>query len=147
MRALLFAACLSLAGAAHAAAPTVEAPVLAHAVERGELLSATDFTIEALAVASARGALAPGEAAGMEANRRLSAGSVVRSGDLVRPRLVRRGEPVSLSIRSGSLTITAPGRALSSGAEGDLVRVVSTATNRTLDGTVEADGRVRIASN
>lgn len=148
MRAVTALAALLLASGAHAqsAPATVDAPVLAHVVERGELLSAGDFTTAQLSTASARGATAPADAAGMEANRRLQAGAVVRSGDLIPPQLVRRGEPVSLSVRSGSLSITAPGRALSSGAAGDMVRVVNTVTSRTLDGIVEAGGRVRIAS-
>ena len=59
-------------------------------------------------------------------------------------RAIERGEPVTVNLRSGGLTIATSGRALASGGMGDLVRVV-TATNRTLDATVEATGAVRIA--
>lgn len=62
-----------------------------------------------------------------------------------KPKLVRRGEPVTLAVRSGTLTITAQGRALADGREGDLVRVV-TPSSRTVEGTVDAAGTVRIAS-
>lgn len=62
------------------------------------------------------------------------------------PKLVRRGQPVALTIRSGALTITAQGRALSDGREGDLVRVV-TPSSRTTHGIVDASGAVRIAAN
>jgi flagella basal body P-ring formation protein FlgA len=58
--------------------------------------------------------------------------------------LVKRGEPVSLTIRSGTLLIRAQGRALSDGRRGDLVRVVALPTSRTLDGVVEANGAVRL---
>src|SRR5690349_670001 len=134
MRGLFALAALLASGAQAQVTPaTADAPVLARMVEKGDLLSEADFTTAPLGVASARGALAPADAAGMEANRRLQAGAVVRSADLIQPQLVRRGEPVSLMVHSGPLSITAPGRALSSGAAGDLVRVVSTATNRTLD--------------
>ena len=76
--------------------------------------------------------------------RDLSAGATVRPGDLVAPRLVRRGEPVTVALRAGNLVITAAGRALSSGGRGEPVRVVVPATNRTLDGIVEGSGAVRI---
>ena len=147
-RAFLLAALMG--GAVPATAQTAPAAadvaVLVRDVEKGELLSAGDFTIEPRPLSLARGALDVGAAAGKEALRRLRAGSTVRSGDLIRPQLVRRGEPVSINVRNGGLTITAQGKALSGGAQGDLVRVVNTATNRTLDGVVEKTGSVRIAA-
>ena len=140
--------CLPAAAPAQNAqgASGVEAPVLARAVEKGELLSAGDFTVATVLAAQARSALAPADAAGMETSRRLNAGSPVRAFDVMRPQLVRRGEPVSLVVRRGGLAITAPGRALSSGAAGDVVRVVNAATSRTLEGTVEKAGHVRITA-
>ncbi|MDP9413632.1 MAG: flagellar basal body P-ring formation chaperone FlgA [Pseudomonadota bacterium] len=132
--------------AAQAVPAAIETAVLARPVEKGELLSAADFTTTALPPAQARGALAPANAAGMEALRRLAAGAPVRVHDLSRPQLVRRGEPVTILVRSGGLAITAQGRALSSGASGDLVRVVNAATSRTLEGTVEKAGQVRITA-
>ena len=61
------------------------------------------------------------------------------------PKLVRRGQPVTLAVRSGALTITAQGRALTDGREGDMVRIVTSAS-RTLEGVVEASGAVRVAA-
>lgn len=61
------------------------------------------------------------------------------------PKLVRRGQPVTVAIRSGALTITAHGRALADGRAGDMVRVV-TSSSRTLEGVVEASGAVRVAA-
>lgn len=67
------------------------------------------------------------------------------SAALPSPKLVRRGQPVTLSVRSGSLSITTQGRALADGRAGDLVRVV-TPSSRTVQGVVEADGAIRIAA-
>lgn len=134
-----------------AAAPEVELQqagvVLDHAVEAGDLLAAGDLVEQMLAPGAARGALRPRDVVGMEAARRLVAGSVVRSSDIVRPQLVRRGEPVTISIRSGTLVITTIGRALGNGAAGASVRVVASATNRTLDGIVEGPGAVRVMAS
>lgn len=124
----------------------VEAPVLDRMVERGEILSAGDFTTEPLSPPQARGAMTPDAVSGMEAARRLRAGAIVRTNDVIAPRLVRRGEPVTINIRSGGLTITTAGRALADGAMGDLVRVVASSTNRTLDAEVEASGSVRVTA-
>lgn len=146
MRLILGATLLTVSGVASAqkAPAMVDTPVLVRAVEKGEPLAATDFTIEPRSAGVARGALVAREAAGLEAVRRLQAGSPVRAADLARPLKVRRGEPVTIALRTGALSITTAGRALSGGGVGDPVRVVSLSTNRTLDAIVEADGRVRV---
>ena len=138
--ALLLAAPL----AAQSAPADVAVDVLAHPVQRGDVLSQADFVQEDLAEARARGAIAAEDAAGMEARRSLRAGMPVRYSDLIEPRLVRRGEPVSISIRNGPLTITATGRALGDGAMNEPVRVFSETTNHTLDAFVEGTGAVRV---
>jgi flagella basal body P-ring formation protein FlgA len=148
MRLLLAAlACTALAPAAAAqtAAATVDTPVLSRAVDKGQLLSEADFTLAPLGAGAARGAVAVAEASGMEAARRLQAGAPVRATDIIRPQLVRRGEPVTITVVDGGLRITAQGRALSNGAAGDLVRVVNLSSSRTLDGIVEKAGVVRIS--
>jgi flagella basal body P-ring formation protein FlgA len=133
---------------AAAAVPTTSAtPVLARPVERGEILSPDDFVSEDRPAAAALGALAPKAARGMEAVRRLAPGSIVRTSDVMAPRLVRRGEPVTLTVRSGALTITAQGRALADGRRGDFVRVVTLTGSRTLEGAVDGPATVRIAAN
>jgi flagella basal body P-ring formation protein FlgA len=138
---------LALAGApAFAADPPASVPVLVRNVERGEILSPEDFEDQPRGSGLAIGAVGPARAAGREAVRNLTAGAVVRSSDLVAPRLVRRGEPVAINLRSGALTISTSGRALTSGGRGDMVRVVTTVTNRTIDGIVEGSGAVRITA-
>ena len=135
------------ASAQVAAAPAATpVPVLARAVAKGELLAADDFTIEERSPAQARGGIPAREAMGKEAARNLPLGTVLRASDVIVPRLVRRGEPVMINVRSGGLTIATAGRALGSGANGDLVRVVSLSTNRTLDGVVEGPSAVRVTA-
>jgi flagella basal body P-ring formation protein FlgA len=155
MRKLLLLAGLCSATAAFAqsypapAAPGVQmadVAVLTRAVDKGEIVSADDFTVEPRPVYEGRGALAPQSAAGKEAVRPLREGMPVRSIDLIRPQIVKRGEPVTIAVRAGALSITAQGKALASGARGDNVRVVNLATNRTLDAVVDAPGTVRIAA-
>jgi flagella basal body P-ring formation protein FlgA len=148
MRALLLLAGLcSASGALAQVRPaTAELPVLARAIGKGEIVSAADFTTGERPYGETRGALGAEDAAGKEAVRPLQAGVTVRATDLIRAQIVRRGEPVTIAVRSGALAITAQGKALASGAQGDTVRVVSLATNRTLDGVVDAPGVVRIAA-
>lgn len=121
--------------------------VLDRPVEAGDLLTETDFVEAPRAPAAARGALRVRDMAGMEAARRLTAGSIVRAGDVIRPQLVRRGEPVAITVRSGGLVISTTGRALSSGAAGATVRVVTQSTSKTLEGQIDGPGTVRVLAN
>lgn len=143
---MLLSSFLATLVAAQVALQTVDTPVLDRMIERGEILSSDDFTTEPLPPSHTRGAITADAADGMEASRRLRAGAVVRAGDVMTPRLVRRGEPVTIHVRSGGLTISTSGRALADGAMGDLVRVVASSTNRTLDAEVESSGSVRITA-
>lgn len=149
MIARLLLGVLGLVAATPAVAQTeagsLEVPVLARAVARGDLLGRDDFAVETRTAAQARRALDLAEAVGKEASRPLPAGTVVRATDVTAPQLVRRGEPVTITIRSGGLAIASGGRALASAAAGEMVRVVNLSTNRTLDGVVEGPGAVRVA--
>ncbi|WP_395328455.1 flagellar basal body P-ring formation chaperone FlgA [Novosphingobium sp. BL-8H] len=141
---LMLAAAAPAAAVAPAAPASIQAPVLARTVERGEKLAAGDFTRGPISPSAARGMLAPAEAAGQEATHRIMAGAPVRAADVAQPRVVRRGEAVTISFITGALTITSAGRAMSDAARGEPVRVFNTATGRTLDGVADAPGQVSI---
>lgn len=141
---LLLSPELAFAGAGAAAGDDVAVSVLRHPVEKGHVLRPEDFTQETLRAATARGAVSAADLSGMEVVRRLPAGAVVRRTDVAPLQLVRRGEPVSILVRDGLLTIRTGGRALSNGAMGQRVRVVSQNAGQTLDGVVEGPGTVKI---
>lgn len=140
---------LVLAASAASAAPpaaTVDTPVLARTVAKGETLVAADFAQASLTPAVARGALSPAQAAGREAVRPLRAGNPVRAADVVAPRIIRRGQAVTILFTSGALSINAQGRALTDAAVGEAVRVVNLSSNRTLDAVADEAGRARVTS-
>ncbi len=143
MRRLLIAAALIGQGAAARAEP---ADMLVHAVPRGAILTDGDFERRDVPAAQAKFALAAAQAIGREARRMLPAGTLLRPGDIAPPTLVRRGDAVSVTLRSGAITIGAPGRVLADGGSGDVVRVVNLATGRTLDARVRAAGAVEVAA-
>jgi len=133
-----------LAPAPAPGAAEAEADVLARPILRGKLFAQEDFVRKSVSAAMARFALRAQDVAGKEARRALPAGATVRAADVGAPTLVRRGEAVSLVMRSGRLTIAALGRALGDGAAGGLVRVVNLATDRTLDAHVIAAGTAEV---
>lgn len=142
---MFLAAALLAAGTAAPAAEAPPVPVLARVVEKGERLALSDFTTAPLPATVAHSAIPAQEAAGKEAVRRLMAGSTVRAGDIASPRVVRRGEAVTIAVQSGALLITSAGRALSDGAQGEPVRVLNLSTNRTLDAVADKPGQVLIS--
>ncbi|GGB74408.1 flagellar basal body P-ring formation chaperone FlgA [Blastomonas aquatica] len=131
---------------AQAAAPMASTDVLARTVQRGEVLAAGDFTSTEIPVAQARDAMSAQQAAGREARRTLRGGLPVRAGDLGDPRVILRGDPVTIRLRSGALTISANGRALADAARGKPLRVFNEATNQTLDAIAEEPGVVRVTA-
>jgi flagella basal body P-ring formation protein FlgA len=120
-----------------------QVPVLAHDVARGDLLAAADFVLEERP-GPPPSLATPDQILGKEALRPLRAGTLVRASDVAEPRLVKRGEPVTLVIRQSNLLITAAGRALADGRLGQTVRVVTTGTSRTLEGTAAGPATVRL---
>ena len=124
---------------------TAEVPVLARNVGRGEVLTAADFELEERA-APPPTLPRPDEILGKETLRPLVAGTIVQARDVTTPRLVKRGESVTLRIRVAGLLISTPGRALADGSRGDIVRVLATSTKRTLEGEVEGPSSVLIAA-
>lgn len=146
---LFFAALVLPAKAINAAegpaSPTLNVDTLVRPIARGERIGSADFTPAALPTAQVRGALQAEDIGDVEAVRPLAAGHVVRAADIQPIQLVRRGDPVSIEIRKGALTIAANGRALASGSAGAAVRVFSTTTGRTIDAIVSGPGKVIVA--
>ena len=79
---------------------------------------------------------------GMTPRRMAYAGKYILAGQLEQPQLVERGEPVSIIYKSGPLTLTAKGRALQSGAKGDLIRITNINSSRNVDALVTGENLV-----
>lgn len=87
------------------------------------------------------------EAIGREARVTLYAGRPIRPEDLGTPTLVQRNQKVVLVFQAGGLSIRLEGRALERGGQGDLIRVMNMSSRQTVNGTVAADGTVRVGPN
>ncbi len=81
---------------------------------------------------------------GMTPRRPLRTDTPVRLTDIERPVLVKKGTLVTMLIESGALSLSAIGRALQNGADGDVIQVMNTTTHRTIEGTVMKSGQIRI---
>lgn len=134
--------------ASGSAVETETVAVLTRAAAKGEILRATGVELQRRPKAglgedvlrSADGAV------GLSARRPLAAGEVLRSADLVKPDLVQRNELVLLFYEAPGIAVTLRGKALESGAEGDLVNVSNTQSKRTVQGVVVGPNRVSVTA-
>lgn len=81
---------------------------------------------------------------GKQVQRPLAAGAVVPLNGLRSPRLVRRGAPVTLSLARGPIAVRMAGVALQDGAVGERVQARNNASQRIVEGVVEADGTLAV---
>jgi flagella basal body P-ring formation protein FlgA len=124
---------------------TVEAAVLARDVERNEVLKSSDVVIERRPKAAvATDAVVRDRAVGMQMRRQLRAGQALRTADLAKPDLVVRDQNVTLIYQTAGLYLTASGKAMENGTEGDVVNVLNLQSKRTVVGTVVGRGQVAI---
>jgi flagella basal body P-ring formation protein FlgA len=84
------------------------------------------------------------KAVGQSARRSLPAGTALAPSDLAAPRLVRRGQPVTLVSRVGRLSVRADGQALADGAAGDYIAVQNVNTRRQVRGRIRSGQEVEV---
>ncbi len=127
----------------------VPVPVARQAVARGTILTAELLEEAWLPVSRLREdtVLASEELIGRELRRSLRPGQPVRRGQIRWPRLVERGDVVTLVFDRPGLLLTALGRALEAGSRGQVIRLVNLDSERPLRGRVTGPRRVEIIAS
>lgn len=126
--------------------PVMDVPVLARDMKPGDIVRHQD--IDWVRLPSNRvsqnmvGSIE--QLVGMSPRYPARAGEPLRLADMQPPLVVTKGAQVDVTLVSGALTLTARGRALQSGAIGDVVDVLNTRSNKTIQGIIEGPNQVRI---
>ena len=124
----------------------LEAAVLTRNVDRGDVLKASDVVTERRPRAEVgNDAATRGHAVGMQMRKGLRAGQPLRVADLGKPDLVQKDGNVTLIYEAAGIYLTARGKAVDSGTEGDTVTVLNLQSKRTISGTVVGRDQVAIA--
>ena len=120
--------------------------VLTRNVASGETITADLFMAERRDTARIAGAAIaePAQAVGRSARRMLAAGSVLTTGDLESPRVVRRGDTIALVSRQGGIEVRMAGRARADAGVDERVRVENLSSRRVVQGVAGADGSVLV---
>ncbi|MGM0679730.1 MAG: flagellar basal body P-ring formation chaperone FlgA [Pseudomonadota bacterium] len=113
---------------------------------RGTRLSADDVRAERREISRlTRGYYRrPAEIQGQILQRSLRQARVLNPATVARPRLVRRGDEVTIIARAGNLTIHVKGTALMDGTEGKKIRVRNLRSREELQATVIGPGKVKV---
>ncbi len=119
---------------------------LSRSYSRDEVISRDDIVLERVArgQAGARVVLTADEIAGKAARRNQRARQPLNPDDFMVPMLVRRGETVTIFFEIPGLTLTARGKALESGIEGDMVNVVNSQSRRIVRARIVGRGKVTV---
>ena len=115
-----------------------EVPVLKTALRAGDIISADDIVyVDAPAKDVTTATIVSAEKLiGMTPRRGVVAGKAVTPADIELPMVVKKGDVVTMTFKNNSMSLTAQGKALESGAKGEIVRIINTASNQVVEGVV-----------
>ncbi len=127
---------------------TIEVPVPARALRPSETIRSDDIEWRQVRAADIRNNMVTDAELiiGHEARRPLRAGVPVRLSDLRDPVTVAKGATVTMIYRTAAMILTATGRAKQSGSEGDVIRVINSQTEKTIDARILGPDRVEVIS-
>ncbi len=121
-------------------------PVLSNNLQRGNIITKSDIKfIKIKEKDFGRDTIADADKLiGMTARRMIIAGRPIKSVEMIAPQVIARGSLVTVSLNSGILNLTTQAKALENGAKGEVIRVVNTASNKTLQAIVTGENSVAI---
>jgi len=84
------------------------------------------------------------ELVGKAPKRGLRAGVPVQANAIQRPILVPKGSLVTIFLKTPKMTLTAQGKALDNGSDGDTIRITNTRSKKVIEAEVTGTGRVAV---
>jgi flagella basal body P-ring formation protein FlgA len=126
----------------------VEAPHLIDTLPAGTVLTQSDIEMRLvpLTTAETSGSARLQDLIGKALARQSRAGMMLKVNDVRAPELVSRNDIVTVFLKSGAMTLTVKGQALSAAAEGDTIPVLNLTTKKVLYGRATAAGTIEITT-
>lgn len=121
--------------------------VLTRPLKRMSVIRAADLSIVERDVGQlTQGYLTtPSQAIGKKLTRQLSSDQIITQNHLQVAEVIRRGDQVVISARSGSVTVRMPGEALGDGAPGQQISIRNLRSQRVVRARVTGPGQVEVA--
>lgn len=128
---------------------TMAVPVLNRPIARRDVIHASDLTMIRIDKRRVPGSsvIDTSDLVDMAAKRPLRAGELIATVDIEPPRIILRGDLVTLQYFRPGLTLSARGRAQGDGAKGDLISVLNEQSKRTIQGVVTGAGTVEVTTS
>jgi flagella basal body P-ring formation protein FlgA len=116
----------------------IPVPVLSNSLRNGDLIGARDIDwIDVPQNRIANGTVTDErDLINMTPRRPILAGKPIISNELERPKLVDRGDEITLIFANGPMVLTTKGKSMQAGSAGETVRVSNTGSNKNLQGIV-----------
>ena len=115
-------------------------------LNRNSILMDQDIELKKQDVSQARSGyyLDKKQVAGKTLKRSLHAGEIIEPRMLIKSRLVKRGQIITLIAETNGITVRMSGKAMNDAAKGEPVRVKNTSSNRIVEGVAVANGIVKV---
>lgn len=125
-----------------------KAPRLAATLPGGSILTQDDFEFASvpLATADAGGYADIEQLLGKQLVRQARGGIMLKATDVTDPKVVTRNTLVTVVLKTGPMTLTVKGTALTTAAAGEPVDVLNVVTKKILHGVARSDGAVEIVT-
>ncbi len=122
-------------------------PVPSRSIRRGQEITRSDikWTELNLRLLGSGTIEHPDQIIGQAANRNLRQNQPLKPSDLRAPIVIAKGSIVTVSLRTGALTLTGTGRALEDGSQGEIIRIMNMQSKRTLEANVVGPNQVKVA--
>ncbi|MGB1174143.1 MAG: flagellar basal body P-ring formation protein FlgA [Gammaproteobacteria bacterium] len=124
----------------------ITVPTLNTSLSRGTLIGEGDITVTERSVTQDLVGFATRsvDIVGREIRRDMAAGQLLRSSDLVSPKIIERGQTVDLIAQAAGLSVNMQGKSLGRGGVGDRVLVKNLSSGKRVEGLVLASGSILV---
>ncbi|GHF29390.1 flagellar basal body P-ring biosynthesis protein FlgA [Kordiimonas sediminis] len=123
-------------------------PVLASGIMPGHVISEADILWESFPIRrlTRNTVQSMDELIGMTLRRPIRSGNMIRTTDVQRPELVKKGSAVQVILSQGSMQLSSVGKALESGGKGEMIRIMNLSSKKTIEARIIAADRVEIVT-
>lgn len=137
---------LSAAVIAPPGSQMTEVPALRLSLRTGDVIKQNDLTTTAIpAQQVGNNIIRDAESlVGMAVTHAMAGNRPIRDSDIRQPILAKKGALVKMIVTTPHMVLSATGRAMENGSLGDNIRLINTFTNKSVEGTVAADGSIII---
>jgi flagella basal body P-ring formation protein FlgA len=125
---------------------TVDALALEHAIERGQVIKASDVTVVRRPRTESAAITDMNLVVGFAARRQLQPNQPLASADLMKPEIVQRNDTVTIVYQAPGITLTLRGTAQDAGALGDTISAINTESKRVVSGVVSGPDRISVSA-